>query len=60
MKKLKVTVYRDNGGDYRWRVQSSNGKIMADSGEGYGRKRDCLAALRSMAKRIVAGKIVLL
>jgi len=36
-------VYRDRLGHYRWRlVHNSNGKTIADSGEGYVRKSDCL------------------
>lgn len=28
--------------DYRWRLISDNGRIIADSGEGYRNKSDCL------------------
>ncbi len=34
-------IYKDDAGEYRWRFQASNGKIIADSGEGYKRKADC-------------------
>lgn len=34
-------IYLDNLGQYRWRLQASNTKIIADSGEGYINKRDC-------------------
>lgn len=30
-----VTVYRDEGGDWRWRAKDTNGEIVADSAEGY-------------------------
>ena len=36
------TVYRDKRKEWRWRLKASNGHILADSGEGYKRKRDCL------------------
>lgn len=28
-------VYRDDAKEYRWRLRAGNGKIVADSGEGY-------------------------
>lgn len=39
------TVYRDKRKEWRWRLTASNGRILADSGEGYKRKRDCLRGL---------------
>ena len=35
------TIYKDRSGDYRWRFKSSNGRIIADSAEGYETKRAC-------------------
>jgi uncharacterized protein YegP (UPF0339 family) len=32
---LEFDVYEDNAGEYRWRLLSANGNIVADSGEGY-------------------------
>lgn len=37
----KFELYKDKAGEYRWRLRASNGKIIADSGEGYSAKRDC-------------------
>ena len=34
-------IYKDEVGEYRWRLQASNAKVIADSGEGYKRKADC-------------------
>lgn len=34
-------IYKDNIGEYRWRYQASNAKVIADSGEGYKKKSDC-------------------
>ena len=31
-------VYRDTVGEWRWRLWAKNGKVVADSGEGYKRK----------------------
>ncbi|WP_081600885.1 YegP family protein [Sphingobium yanoikuyae] len=35
-------IYKDNKGEFRWRYQASNAKIIADSGEGYKSKADCM------------------
>jgi uncharacterized protein len=32
---------QDNPQDFRWRLRANNGKIIADSGEGYNDKDDC-------------------
>jgi uncharacterized protein YegP (UPF0339 family) len=34
-------LYKDRQGQFRWRLKASNGKIIADSGEGYVQKSDC-------------------
>ncbi|MBW3537179.1 MAG: DUF1508 domain-containing protein [Actinobacteria bacterium] len=31
----KFEIYRDAASEYRWRLKASNGRIVADSGEGY-------------------------
>jgi uncharacterized protein len=34
-------LFKDRQGQFRWRLKASNGKIIADSGEGYVQKSDC-------------------
>jgi uncharacterized protein YegP (UPF0339 family) len=34
-------LYTDQAGEYRWRLKSSNGRIIATSSEGYKKKSDC-------------------
>lgn len=41
--KAHVTIYKDRAKEWRWRL-SANGHIMADSGEGYTRRRAALRA----------------
>jgi uncharacterized protein YegP (UPF0339 family) len=41
----KIKIYRDSAGDYRWRLLGSNGRIMADSSEGYATKYNCSLAV---------------
>lgn len=35
-------IYKDARGEYRWRLQAANTKIIADSGEGYTTKANCI------------------
>ncbi len=39
-------LYKDARGEYRWRLIAANGRKIADSGEGYSNKTDCLAAIQ--------------
>jgi uncharacterized protein len=43
---MVFVIYIDNAGEYRWRLFSSNQRIIADSGEGYVQKSDCLHGIR--------------
>ena len=38
-------IYVDTNRQWRWRLKSANGKIIADSGESYWNKADCLHAI---------------
>ncbi|HEY9404249.1 MAG TPA: DUF1508 domain-containing protein [Pyrinomonadaceae bacterium] len=44
----KYVIYRDTVGQYRWRYVASNGKTIADSGEGYYNKSDCARGIEIM------------
>lgn len=41
-------VYRDGAAEYRWRLRDTNGKMIADSGEGYTTKAACLAGIQNV------------
>ncbi|NDD55758.1 DUF1508 domain-containing protein [bacterium] len=38
---MRFEVYQDNAAEWRWRLLASNGRILADSGEGYQNRSDC-------------------
>jgi len=38
-------VYKDSSGEWRWNLRASNNRIIADSGEGYQHRQDCLHAV---------------
>jgi uncharacterized protein len=46
-------VYKDAQQKWRWRLKAANGNILADSGEGYSSKADCLAGIESVKKATV-------
>ena len=39
---MKFQLYKDQSGQWRWRLLAQNGKIVATSGESYINKSDCL------------------
>ena len=36
-----LEFYKDDAGEYRWRLVAENGNIVATSGEGYANRQDC-------------------
>lgn len=45
---MKFQVYKDKAGEWRWRLRAKNGRIVADSGEGYKRKTTMLKTLTNI------------
>jgi len=48
MRCAKLEIYRDGRREWRWRLRASNGRIVADSGEGYCRR----ASVRKAVERV--------
>lgn len=42
---LTYYIYRDRAGHWRWTLRSANNRTIADSGEGYVNRSDCLSAI---------------
>ena len=42
---VTYSVYRDASDEWRWQLRAGNNRIIADSGEGYHNKQDCLHAI---------------
>jgi len=40
---MTYQYYKDSKDEWRWRLVASNGRIVADSGEGYRNEHECLA-----------------
>ena len=48
----RFQLYQDEKGEFRWRLRANNNKIIADSGEGYKKKNDCLEGI-FLAKKLI-------
>lgn len=44
----KYEVWRDRGGQWRWTLKSSNGRVLADSAEGYRKRSEVRAAVQKI------------
>ena len=45
-------VYKDKGGDFRWRLRAKNSNIIATSGQGYSEKRSAMEAIDSVKRDV--------
>lgn len=50
--------YRDNEGEYRWRITASTGDNIANCGQGYKNKKDCINGLDSVKWHIVHSDVM--
>ena len=56
MRTAKLQIYRDARREWRWRLRASNGRIVADSGEGYRRRASVYEAVKRV-RSILAGDL---
>ena len=56
MRTPKLQVYRDGRREWRWRLRASNGRIVADSGEGYCRRMSVRKAVERV-RSILSGDV---
>lgn len=47
-----LEIYKDRKKEWRWRLRARNGKIVADSGEGYKRKATMLRSFKRVCVAI--------
>ena len=45
---MKFIIYQDKAKKWRWRLKARNGRIVADSGQGYSRKESMLKTIYSI------------
>lgn len=56
-KNPKFEVYKDNKGEYRFRLKATNGQIIA-TGEGYAAKASCLNGVESVRRNVPEAPVV--
>jgi uncharacterized protein YegP (UPF0339 family) len=54
--KLTFEMYQDAAGQYRWRLKSANGNVLAVPGQGYVAKADCKHAIDSIKENAASTK----
>lgn len=52
---MKYIIYKDKLNEWRWYLKAANGKKIAESGEGYKNKSDCLNAIELVKNSNDAG-----
>ena len=55
----KFHIYEDKKGEYRWRLVARNGRVMADSAEGYNSQLACEQALNKFRELAALADIIL-
>lgn len=53
-----IRFYEDDQGEFRWRIEASNGRKIANCGEGYKNKKDCLNGLESVKWHIDKSEVI--
>ena len=57
IKTMRVEVYRDRAGTWRWRLKAANGRIVMESGEGYSAKRKVMDAVERFMEWVVSEEL---
>lgn len=45
---MRVVIFEDRAGEWRWRLVADNGRIIADSAEGYAKESNVTRAIRKV------------
>ncbi len=53
----KFKIYKDANSDLRWRFQANNGKILAESAEGYNNRANCEHAIILIKQQVANATI---
>lgn len=48
-KQVRIEIFVDGAGEFRWRAVAGNGEVVADSAEGYRHRGDCEYGARLVA-----------
>ena len=54
----KFELYQDGKGEYRWRLKSGNGQVIANGGEGYTTKAGAQNGIDAVKRDAAAADVV--
>ncbi|HUR52757.1 MAG TPA: DUF1508 domain-containing protein [Gemmataceae bacterium] len=54
---MKFEVYKDKGGEYRWRLKATNGAVMATPGQGYKALADAKSNIETVKRSAIDDKM---
>lgn len=54
---MKFDIYQDKKGEWRWRLRAANHRIVADSGEGYKNRGDCIDIIKVLKRDIPSASV---
>lgn len=57
VKRIHFRVYKDADTEWRWALIAKNSKILADSGESYRRKAECLKAVEKIKNQAAYAEV---
>ncbi|GHC59194.1 UPF0339 protein [Alcaligenes pakistanensis] len=55
---MKFVLYKDKGGEWRWRFKAANGNIICVSSEGYTSKQSAQHSIESVKKGMADAPVV--
>jgi hypothetical protein len=55
---MKFVVYKDSGGNWRWRLVASNGQTVASSGESFSSESNARRAAENVKTRAAGADVV--
>lgn len=58
MRRSTFRIYEDRRYEWRWRLVASNGRIIADSGEGYTRRHDAIHSVYRLRTIIASDAVI--
>jgi uncharacterized protein YegP (UPF0339 family) len=50
-------MYKDRGGEFRFRLKDAEGNVLAIAGKGYDKKADCQAVIDAIKKEAAKAKV---
>lgn len=50
---MKVEIYEDAAGEWRWRLKAANGHIVANGGEGFVTKHTCRESVETIGENLM-------